>query len=123
MWAEYWKVLHDVGNEPSAEVLGKAKKVATGKELDGFVDSLNRLPKAGIAYFGTVRSRLSFGPLEGGTAVTRDCMDQSKFGTYKVADKKAITIGEDRVSVHTTFERVNGSWLVSFVYVPDGESC
>jgi hypothetical protein len=123
VWAEYWKVLHDVGNEPRDQVLAKAKKVATGKELEGFVESLDRLPKAGIAYFGTVKSRLNYGPLTGDEAVTRDCMDQSKFGTYTVATNKAITIGEARVSVHTTFKRVRETWLVSFVYVPTDETC
>lgn len=94
-------------------------------EYEGLLEIDTGFRKQGIASFGTYVSRISWGPLSSTdhTAAIRDCMDQSKFGTYDTSNNKAITIGTSRVNLNVTFESVDGRWKVFAIYKPAGEPC
>lgn len=123
MWAKYWDVLNDVGNKSPEQIAAIAKGVATGHEYDGFVSSAKLFKQRGLAYFGTIKSRISWGPLASGEAVMRDCMDQTKFGTYEISTKNAVTIGDARVNLHATFRKVSSGWRVQGIFEDTSEAC
>lgn len=78
---------------------------------------------AKIAYFGSVKSRISWGPYDGDSATIRDCMDQSKFGTYRIGTNKAITVGPSRVNLNATFKLTPEGWRVFAIIEDKAEAC
>lgn len=108
---------------PPAQIAARGRAVAVGPEYESMVESASTFPKSKLAYFGTVKSRLSWGPLDGNTAVIRDCMDQTKFGTYRLGTNKAITVGSERVNLHATFERTSAGWRVAGIFEDEAEGC
>ncbi|WP_353649609.1 hypothetical protein ABLG96_01210 [Nakamurella sp. A5-74] len=116
-------MLNDVGNVSPERTAIAAKAVAVGHEYEGFVSSAKLFKQRGLAYFGTIKSRISWGPLAGDEAVIRDCMDQTKFGTYEVATKNAVTIGSSHENLNATFKRVAGVWRVQGIFNNKDESC
>lgn len=123
VWADYWKVRGNAGTSKAGNYKAQAASVATGIEYSGLIETDEKFRQNGIASFGEFVSRISWGPLVSDEAVIRDCMDQSKFGTYDTSNNKAITIGHPRVNLNVTFKSTTNGWRVSTIFNAKAEKC
>jgi hypothetical protein len=60
-----------------------------------------------------------------GTAIVRDCLDQSKISIVNAATGKAVALPKAKpyLAIATIYLYANGAWMVSKVDTPSGKPC
>ncbi|GGL99655.1 hypothetical protein GCM10011594_19510 [Nakamurella endophytica] len=125
-WLKFWDVYNNLLKLPKQDWKSALDGVATGSLVSTLLAQAAAASKDGVDNYGQMGHRPYWGPKIDGreTASIGDCVDESEFGTYRVATKQKLTVGRPRVNFRGILNQSrDGSWRVVQVQFLKGTQC
>ena len=121
-WSKFWSVYLGMHRLPAAQVGPALAKVAVNPTLQQMKGALALYAAAHIGVYGAVVNHLYETTLKTATtAVVKDCMDQSHFGSLNLTTGKKRSVGVARDNTTASLVKgADGVWRVqNIVYLLD----